>query len=143
MILFLTNFAAIVVVACIVFVLLGEVPSKETRATGHRSRNGFIAAVVLLVVVAMPLAWNSADAVHSLVWTRTGAPIIRDWIGARDLDLTDWTVEKGVVRIALVGPDAPPDPAPLANELAKALGAPVDLRITYTAVQRVGATATP
>jgi uncharacterized hydrophobic protein (TIGR00271 family) len=143
LLLFLTNFAAIVVVACVVFAILGAVPSREMRPAGHRLRNGFIAAVLLLVIVAMPLAWNSADVVSSLVQTRIGAPIVRDWIGARDLDLAGWTIEKGVVRISLVGPDAPPDAAPLATDLAKAYGTPVDVRITYTAVSRAQATATP
>jgi hypothetical protein len=143
LLLFLTNFAAIVVVACIVFAIYGALPSREMLRERHRLRNGFIAAVITLVIVAMPLAWNSAHAIEEIVRGSTGAPIVRDWIGARDLQVTAWSVAGDVVEIALTGTEAPPDVAPLAARLAKAFGTPVDLRVSYVALQRQKAAAAP
>jgi len=143
LLLFLTNFAAIVVIACVVFVIFGAVPSREMLRERHRLRSGFIAAVVALVVIAIPLAWNSMDTAHQVLWSRAGAPVVRDWIGTRDLQVVSWAVAGDVVTIDLVGPDAPPDAAPLAADLAKAVGAPVDLRITYAPVTRIRAAGTP
>lgn len=143
LLLFLTNFSAIVVVACIVFVLYGAVPSREMLRERHRLRNGFIAAVLALVIVAIPLAWNSAQAIDAIVRGMTGAPIVRDWIGTRDLQATSWSISGDVVEIALTGTDSPPDVAPLAADLAKAFGAPVDLRVSYVPLQRQRASAAP
>ncbi len=143
LLLFLTNFAAIVVIACVVFVIFGAAPSREMLRERHRLRNGFIAAVVALVIISIPLVWNSAETVHEIVWTRAGAPVVRDWIGTRDLQVASWTVAGEVVTINLVGADPPSDAAPLATDLAKAVGGPVELRITYVPVTRIRAAGTP
>ena len=143
LLLFLTNFAAIVVVACLVFVIFGAVPSRDHLRERHRLVNGFIAAVIALVVIAIPLAWNSADTVHQVVWSRTGSPIVDAWIGARDLQVVSWTVSGETLAIELTGSDAPADAAPLAADLAKAFGSPVDLRLTYVPVTRVRAEGAP
>jgi uncharacterized hydrophobic protein (TIGR00271 family) len=143
LLLFLTNFSAIVVVACAVFVLFGAAPSREMLRERNRLRNGFIAAVIALGVIAIPLALNGADAIRSTLRATTGAPIVRDWIGDLDLEVTTWTVEGSAVTLNLTGVDAPPDAAPLAAELATAFGAPVELEITYIAMTRERATAAP
>jgi uncharacterized hydrophobic protein (TIGR00271 family) len=141
--LFLTNFSAIVVVACIVFVLFGAAPSREMLRERSRLRNGFIVAVIALIVVAIPLVLNGADAIRTTLRATTGAPIVRDWIGDLDLEVTTWTVEGSTVTLTLTGVDAPPDAAPLAADLADAFGAPVDLEIIFTAVIRERASAAP
>jgi uncharacterized hydrophobic protein (TIGR00271 family) len=143
LILFLTNFVAIIVVACIVFVLFGAAPSPTMLRERHRLRNGFIVAVIALVVVAIPLALNSADQVGSIVRTREGVPIVREWIGDRDLAVSDWSVEGDSVRFVVAGPDAPPDIAGLAQQLSTAFGAPIDVHMTFVPVVHVTATATP
>ena len=51
----MTNFAAIVVAACIVFALAGATPDRAMLRERHRVRNGMIVAVVALVVIATPL----------------------------------------------------------------------------------------
>ena len=143
LLLFLTNFSAIVVVACIVFVICGAAPSREMLRERNRLRNGFIAAVIALIVVAIPLALNGADAIRTTIRATTGAPIVRDWIGGRDLEVASWSVVGDTVTLNLTGVDAPPDAAPLAASLAEAFGAPVNLEIVYTAVSRERASAAP
>ncbi len=143
LLLFLTNFAAIVVIACVVFVIFGAAPTPAMLRERHRLRNGFIAAVIGLVVIAIPLAWNSAAEIATVLRARTGAPLVREWIGTRDLEVIDWSIDGDTVRIDLTGEDAPPDLAPLATDLAEAFGASIDLRITYLPVTRVEATSAP
>jgi uncharacterized hydrophobic protein (TIGR00271 family) len=143
MLLFLTNFSAIVVVACVVFVLFGAAPSREMLRERNRLRNGFIAAVIALIAVAIPLALNGADAIRTTLRATTGAPIVRDWIGNLDLKVSTWTIDGSTVTLNLTGPDAPPDAAPLAADLATAFGAAVELEITYVAMTRERATAAP
>jgi uncharacterized hydrophobic protein (TIGR00271 family) len=143
LLLFLTNFAAIVVVACIVFILSGATPSREMLRERHRLRNGFIVALVALGVIAIPLALNTAEVVRATVRAADAAPYVRAWVGDRDLEVTGWSLVGDKVVIRLTGTDTPPAVAPLAADLAKAFAAPVDLDVVYTPVVREHATAAP
>jgi uncharacterized hydrophobic protein (TIGR00271 family) len=143
MLLFVTNFSAIVVVACTVFILFGAAPGREMLRERERLRNGFIAAILALAVIALPLAWNAADKIQGVVRSSTGAPLVRAWIGDRDLRVTAWSIDGDTVLIAVTGSDAPPPAASLATSLAEAYGSPVTVEITYVAAARERATATP
>ena len=143
MLLFLTNFSAIVVVACIVFVLLGAAPSREMFRERRRLRNGFMAAILALALVALPLAWHAADQIQDVVRSSTGAPLVQAWIADRDLQVTSWSIDGDTVLVAVTGPDAPPPAAPLAASLAEAYGVPVTVEITYVAAVREQATSAP
>ena len=139
----LTNFSAIVVIACVVFVLAGAAPSREMLRERHRLRNGFIAAMVALVIVAIPLVAHGIDTARVTIWSTTGAPIVRDWIGGRDLEVLDWRITGDTVSIALTGSDAPAAAAPLATSLAQAIGRTINLEISYTPLAREHAVASP
>jgi len=143
LILFLTNFSAIVVVACIVFVIFGAAPTAAMLRERHRLRNGFIGAMIALVVIAVPLVVDSVAEAQKVLRATAGAPFVRDWLGGRDLEVTSWSIEGDTVTLNLTGPDAPPDAAPLATELAKEFGVPVDLQVNYVALTRERASAAP
>ncbi len=143
MLLFLTNFAAIVVVACVVFVLGGAAPTREMLKERHRVRNGIVGAVILLTVISIPLVSRGIERLQVTVRSTIGAPIVRDWLGDLDLEVTDWSIDGDVVTITVTGPDQPAPAAPLAASLAKAFGQPVDLIIDYVPIQRERATGAP
>lgn len=143
LLLFLTNFAAITVVACIVFVLAGAGPSRELVAERNRLRNAFVAAVIALVAISVPLALNGIDAVRTTIQANAGAPFVRAWLGDLDLQVTAWEIEGEVVTLLTTGTDAPPDPQPLADELASAFGSPVELRIDHVPLIRERVVADP
>jgi uncharacterized hydrophobic protein (TIGR00271 family) len=143
LLLFLTNFAAIVVVACIVFVLCGAGPGREMLHAHHRLRRGFIAAAVALVIVAIPLAWRGLEDARAVILSNIGAPFVREWIGTLDLEVTSWAIDGDTVTIDLAGSDQPPDADVLAADLAVAFGAPIDLTVTYVAVVRQQTSGTP
>jgi hypothetical protein len=143
MLLFLTNLSAIVVIACIVFVLFGVLPDREHLRERHRLRNALAVAIASLVVIAIPLAWNSADSVIRAVRGAAGAPHVEAWIGDRDLVVVSWSVAGPDVLIAVTGTDVPPDPAPLARDLAREYGQPVTVRVTYSPLERTESSATP
>lgn len=141
--LFLTNFSAIVVIACVVFMLAGAAPSREMLRERHRLRNGFIAAMAVLVVVAIPLVEHGYEVARATLWSTTGAPIVREWIGVRDLEVLNWSITGNTVTIALTGSDTPAPAPPLAVSLAQAIGQPIDLEISYTPLAREHAAAAP
>lgn len=131
LLLFTTNFAAIVVAACIVFALAGAIPDRAMLRERHRMRNGMIVAVIALVIIAVPLFATGFARIADSQHTDEGAPIVRDWIGGRDLTVTSWSVSGSKVALVLAGPDAPADPGTLAQSLASTFGSPVDLDLHY------------
>ena len=141
--LFLTNFAAITVVASIVFVLCGATPSREMLRERHRLRNGFAVAMAALVIVAAPLAQQGVDRIETTIRSTDGAPLVRAWIGQRRLEVQDWAISGPHVRLTLRGPDAPAAAGLLATALSHAFGAPVDLHIDYQQATWTDASAHP
>ena len=143
LLLFLTNFSAITVVASIVFALAHAAPSRAQLRQRRQLQVGFVIAVVALVAFAVPLAWNSIDELQTTIRATQGAPVVRAWIGGRDLKVVEWAIEGDHVSLDLRGPDAPPAVAPLAAGLAKAMGAPVTVEVTYTHVEQAAASSSP
>lgn len=143
MLLFLTNFSAITVVASIVFVLTGAHISREALRERRQMRIGFAVAVVVLVLLAIPLAWNSYAQVEQTVYATKGAPVVRAWIGSLDLEVVAYSIEGTSVTLDLRGADAPPPAGPLASQLAATVGRPVTVALTYTHIERASASAAP
>lgn len=143
LLLFVTNFAAITVVACAVFVLAGAGPGREQSAERARVRNAIVAAVMALVIIAIPLTLTGIDAMRTTLRSTAGAPIVRAWIGDRDIEVTTWSIEGSTVTLVTTGTDAPTDAQALADELAAAFGTPVQLRIDHVPLIREDASADP
>jgi uncharacterized hydrophobic protein (TIGR00271 family) len=131
LLLFSTNFAAIVVAACVVFALAGATPDRAMLRERHRVRNGMIVAVVALAVIAIPLVVTGIGRGLDAIRANEGAPVVRSWIGTRDLKVTDWSINGGDVALTLIGPDVPAPADDLATSLASTFGIPVDLDLRY------------
>jgi len=143
LLLFTTNFAAIVVAACVVFALAGATPDRTMLRERHRVRNGMIVAVIALAIIAIPLFVTGLDRVFDSIHANEGAPVVRDWIGGRDLTVTSWSVDGSKVALTLSGPDTPGDPSALSKSLAVAFGRPVALDLRYVPSTHTETDATP
>jgi uncharacterized hydrophobic protein (TIGR00271 family) len=143
LLLFLTNFSAITVVASIVFALSGAHPSRADLRKRRQLQVGFAVTVAVLVLLAIPLAWNSYSRVESTVYATEGAPVVRAWIGDRDLQVVSWKIDGTTAEIDLRGVDPPPPVDPLATQLAATIGKPVTVAVTYTHIERASASAAP
>ena len=129
--------------ACVVFTLSGAVPSREMIRERSLVRNGFVAAVIALVIIAIPLAVTGIETARGWIRATTGAPYVKEWIGDRDLAVREWTVAGDTVSLVLAGPDAPGDAQALATDLATAFGGPVTLDVEYVPTTRERVDATP
>jgi uncharacterized hydrophobic protein (TIGR00271 family) len=143
MLLFLTNFSAIVVIASILFVIFGNAPTMAQLRERHRLRVGFIVTIVATLLIAIPLAIHSYRSARSIILGAQGAPIVAAWIDDRDLEVTSWSIDGEKVTIALAGAALPPSGQELATELARAFGEPVALEIRYVPVSRSNVLASP
>jgi uncharacterized hydrophobic protein (TIGR00271 family) len=141
--LFLTNFAAIIVAATVVFVIAGAAPSREMLRERHRLRVGAALAVVALVAVSVPLVWRAADSVRTTLDEQAAAPVVKAWLGDGELEVAGYSIQGDSIALRLTGPKQPGDTASLAQALAVKLGHPVDLEVEWvpSAIQR--ATGTP
>jgi uncharacterized hydrophobic protein (TIGR00271 family) len=143
MLLFLTNFSAIVVVASVVFILTGAKPIAKNADKPYRVRNRIIGAAILLGLIAVPLAWHGFQTARTAVLAATAAPFVEAWVGDRDLSVVDWSIDGDHATLILTGPDAPDTPGRLAQDLATAFGSPVDLRVEYVPSQVFDVSADP
>jgi len=143
MLLFLTNFSAIVVVACLVFLLAGTAPNPDQLRERRRLRVGFALAVVLMVMAAIPLAWTSLDAVNSIVRSGQGEPAVADWARSQDLEVAGYAIAGTDVTLDVRGPTAPTGTQELAQALAAAFGAPVSLKVDYMPMTEQVTSASP
>lgn len=141
LLLFTTNLAAIIVVASVVFLAAGARPIAEGVDRAHRMRSGLVIAVLALAIIALPLIWRSYQNVASSMTALAGAPVVRAWIGPRDLQVTDYSIQGDVIEMTVAGSEVPRDVPALAAELAETLGHHVDLTVVYVPRVRVQADA--
>ena len=131
LILFTTNLAAIIVIASIVFILSGATPRPDQRGERDRMRRGLAVSVVLLALVAVPLAWRSFDQVTASLQALDAAPVVKAWVGDRDLEVTGYSIARGTIDLVVTGSVVPDDVPALAEALADALDQDVDLTVEY------------
>jgi uncharacterized hydrophobic protein (TIGR00271 family) len=143
LVLFLTNFSAIVVVACIVFLLSGTAPTPDMLRERRRLRIGFALAVVLMVLAAVPLATQSLSTANEIIRSTQAAPPVHAWLAGTDIEVETWSVEGTNVTLILRGSSPLPDTQALADELAAAFAEPVQLEVDYTPVEYESATGSP
>jgi hypothetical protein len=143
LLLFLTNFSAITVVACLVFVLAHATPSAAEVRERRQLKVGFVVAIAAVVLLAIPLAGNSVQELRNTIYSTEGAPVVKAWIGTRDLEVVDWSIEGHTAHIDLRGTATPPDAGALAASLAKAVGEPVVVELTYVPIQRITGVGAP
>jgi uncharacterized hydrophobic protein (TIGR00271 family) len=139
LLLFSTNFAAIVVVSCVVFILAGSRAGHVAAAERGRLRNGLVTGVLALVIISLPLAWNAGQQVDSIVTATTAAPVVGSWSATHDLEVTGYQVHGSDIDLAVTGDTPPTDVDALADEIAASLGHAIELTLDFTPRTRIQA----
>lgn len=123
LLLFLTNFVSIVLMATLVFVLSGFAaipPDQDQRVQMRRVISVFSAGALLIIV---PLSLTSEQ-----VWTEsfdeaTSSKVVDTWLeGQSDLELVEVDVDGTDVTVDLTGSSTPTKTDALKQQLADALG---------------------
>ena len=141
--LFLTNLVGIVLAAVAVFLATGFVRHKEM------TRIRWIAIAIPLIVVAVvayPLAQRSLHTYQLSSDEAHVRTLILPQLRAAGLGIQNLTVihQSGqvVASIDVAGPDTPPNPEPLAHQLAARLKRPVRVILRWTSRQELVAAST-
>jgi uncharacterized hydrophobic protein (TIGR00271 family) len=142
LLLFSTNFVAIVLSASAVIVVARIVPAGFLRARFRELRLGFAATFAAVVVVAIPLGIHTANVIQQETFTRLVTSTVGEWdprsviVGLSTSTQDVWTVSLQV--------RAPADRSPtwlLAQMLRDRSGHPVDLDLRYATEVRDRASA--
>ena len=132
LLLYLTNLAGIVLIGALVFLLTGFAPRLQLISEERRIRTGILVATVAVVVVSIPLGiqtWNSIETNRN---TNAASDRVQAWLEDTGLQETDIEVDGERVMVDVVGPDKPPPPGPLAEDLAGELGNTVKVNVKWT-----------
>ncbi len=127
-----TNLAAIVFAAGTVFLATGFVPTVRVARLGGRVALAIAAALVPVVLLAIPLARSLRLASEE---SRVSAVVIEEvatWAG-RDTRVTSVDVGLDSVLIALEGPVQPPEVDPLGDRLRERLADDLEVRVRWVA----------
>lgn len=136
LLLFLTNFTAIVLAAALVFVLGGFVEGTSIREHVRRLTTTLAPFVALALVVLVPLVFNSQGLLAASTETAAAQESVDEWLGEdrSDLRVTRVIVSDDRVSVLLTGSSAPPDLAALQSSLSASLGRAVTVAVSLTPV---------
>ncbi len=142
--LFSANLGGIVLVGALVFLLLGIRPPPRAGRT-HRLRRGLVLTLLFLLLVSLPLAWGSIQAVAR--WRLEQAvraalpPVLAPAEGTslRELEVERRGGEVEVTAVLYVRTELPPGlERRLREALERRLGEPVRLRLILWSVREEG-----
>ncbi len=134
LLLFITNLIAIVFAASVVFLLLGFRP-EQARLHGH-VRTGFLLAMIALVLISIPLAIFSVNAIDKITRQSKVEAVLSAEIESEVTRITDVVVEQQggrfIVYATIYALDdfSPQQVEEIEQRLQRAVNAPVTLRAT-------------
>jgi uncharacterized hydrophobic protein (TIGR00271 family) len=125
LLLFLTNFLAILLAGGIIFVALGLGTVALTPQQARLRRRGFAVFAAGILIVAIPLSVTSYQAVQSTLDTRNATVVVENWLEGTAYDVLLVNVNGRQVSAAVEGSGALKPVQDLAEILADALDRPV------------------
>ena len=135
MLLFLTNFVAIVLAAAAVFAVAGFARPGQLRARLRPILTTLAPFGALAAVILVPLVFTSQGLIASATAQRQASEVVDTWLGPDPtLQVASIEVQEDEVTIALTGPTGAPPLAPLREALADRLERPVGVTVTVVPV---------
>jgi uncharacterized hydrophobic protein (TIGR00271 family) len=131
LLLFVTNFVAIVLSAALVFVL-GGFADPEIRDRPRKLLLTLTPFAAAAVVILVPLVYTGNGVVAQETRHETASQTVEDWLEPTDgIRVLDLEVDDGSVRVELAGSPPLPDQAALQRQLAASLDSSVELTIEF------------
>jgi len=121
MLLFLTNFLAILLAGGLVFVLAGLGRLAVTEAHARVRRRAFALIIVGTLLVAIPLTVTAYRAVKGQLDSHKATAVVQEWLAGTPDQVVAVNVNDRLVLVNVEGPVEPPSTQDLANQLADAL----------------------
>lgn len=132
--LFLTNLFSIVLMAGVVFLLVGYGEWDRLYQRKDRIRTSFALVALGAILIAVPLALTGQTILGTASDLRNATDAVDDWLGEDSpYRVNDLEVSGDTVNIQLIGPGTPPPPpsGDLSGKLAGEIGRPMTARVAW------------
>jgi uncharacterized hydrophobic protein (TIGR00271 family) len=149
MLLYATNWAAIVLAASIVFLLSGVAPRARVVRYTRSIRLGIAFAAVVVVAVTVPLGLHTLNEIETTRANGIAEDAVADWVGDRELRVEDLDIDQErdpdeiTLLVTVAGPDEPPATSELAVAVADAFDREASVRVRWVEEQASVAQASP
>jgi uncharacterized hydrophobic protein (TIGR00271 family) len=142
LLLFATNYLAILLAGGIVLALVGLGKSNATEGSARTRKRGFALFVIGMLVVAIPLSLTSYQAVVSARDNRIATTEVEKWLEGTTYVVDAVKVNDRITIVTVEGNGALKSLQPLANNLASTLKRPILVNLRTIPVQ-IGASTGP
>jgi uncharacterized hydrophobic protein (TIGR00271 family) len=129
LLLFATNFFAILLAAVCVFAAMGFTRIALREYTPHARIIGIAVIVVGTLLLLAPLAATSGQIVREATLERAASSAVGDWLSGTGYQLFSMSVKDFVVTVQITGKGAPPKTADLAKLLSSGNPRPSLVRV--------------
>jgi uncharacterized hydrophobic protein (TIGR00271 family) len=132
--LFLTNLFSIVLMAGLVFLLVGYGEWSRLYQRKDRIRTSFAIVALGAVLIAIPLALTGQSILGSAADLRSATEAVDEWLGEDSVyRVSSLEVDGNTVNVQLIGPGtpAPPGSDDLSGILADEVGRPMTTRVAW------------
>ncbi len=126
LLLFLTNLFSILLMAGLVFVIVGYGSWGRLYHRRNRIRVSFAAVAFAVVLISIPLALTARNIIQRSTDLRTATNVVVDWLGTDTrLRIQSLDLSGDEVTVELIGPDTPPQVTTLGAALSREIGRPI------------------
>jgi uncharacterized hydrophobic protein (TIGR00271 family) len=132
--LFLTNMFSIILMAGLVFLLVGYGEWSELYRRKDRIRTSFAIVALGAILIAIPLALTGQTILGNASDLRKGTEAVDTWLGEdTQYRVNDLSVDGDEIDVQLIGPGIPPLPptSTLAEIVTDEIGRPLTVRVAW------------
>ncbi len=133
LLLFVTNFVAIILAGSVVFVLVGFTPIFRLEEQRRQIRTSFATVCIGALAVMAPLIATGQQITSDALATNEAESTVSDWLRDSDFALVDLGIDGSDVNVTIAGPGDPPSADDLGSMLADHLQRTVDLDLRIVA----------
>jgi len=137
MLLFLTNFLAILLAGGLVFMLAGLGSLAVSEMSRRVRRRAYALIIVSTLIIAVPLSVTAYGSFDSAMDNYAASVVAREWLGDSADEILAVTVIDEFVTVSLEGSEQFPPVSELADELAKTLERQVVVNVRLIPAQQV------
>ena len=132
LLLFLTNLFSIVLMAGIVFVLVGYGSWGHLYHSRNRVRVAFATVAFAVLIISIPLAFTARNVIQESADLRRASAAVTEWLGDEtSLRVAELTISNDVVHVQLVGPESPPSAQLLSTQASARIGRTVSTIVRW------------
>ncbi len=130
LLLFLTNFLAIVAAGLIVFAIMGYGGAALGKETRKARRVATLAIVIATLVIMVPLGISGYNVYQTEGLQRTGRSAVSEWLEGTDYEVVSLKADGKEIDVVIAGDGALPESSELLSDLKEKAGkVTVDLQV--------------